>query len=352
VSEVKFFKSNQIKKLQVSSKFRFFGVLSRIASRRDRNNKIFWDISLMDEEGAIEGKVWANAQWWDRRDIEDINKELAPEEISGLQGMSVGVQGQVVEFKGQSQFNFNTIYLVDQEKYPPHRFVQKSPVPFEKLDSDFDALIKMTSGKLRNFLEFVFSGDRLLNFKTAPAAVSHHHAYVHGLLEHTVSVAFAAYRLAEYYRSTSYPLDVEVTVAGALLHDIGKLGTYKLSPSPEMTIPGVVHDHIAIGFADFSQLASEFGLDEDTKNALGHIILSHHGCKEYGSPVLPATPEALIVSAADELDFKLFCYEDAIHEMDKDKQVTEFNYSAQRRFWKWKDFPSRDEKNGDGVDGE
>lgn len=304
----------------------------------------------MDEKGMIEGKVWANAQWWDRRDLEKMDKELSPETIKDIQGMSVGVQGQVVEFKGQSQFNFNAIYLLDQEKYPPHRFVQKSPVPLEKLESDFYGLIEKTSGNLKAFLEFVFSGDYLLNFKTAPAAVSHHHAYVHGLLEHTVGVASSAYRLAESYKASSYPLDVEITIAGALLHDIGKLGTYKLSPSPEMTIPGVVHDHIAIGFAEFSRLASEFGLDEDTRNALGHIILSHHGCKEYGSPVLPATPEALIVSAADELDFKLFCYEDAISEMDNDRRITEFNYSAQRRFWKWKDFPQKDDKRQDTAE--
>ena len=304
----------------------------------------------MDEKGMIEGKVWANAQWWDRRDLEKMDKELSPETIKDIQGMSVGVQGQVVEFKGQSQLNFNAIYLLDQEKYPPHRFVQKSPVPLEKLESDFYGLIEKTSGNLKAFLEFVFSGDYLLNFKTAPAAVSHHHAYVHGLLEHTVGVASSACRLAESYKASSYPLDVEITIAGALLHDIGKLGTYKLSPSPEMTIPGVVHDHIAIGFAEFSRLASEFGLDEDTRNALGHIILSHHGCKEYGSPVLPATPEALIVSAADELDFKLFCYEDAISEMDNDRRITEFNYSAQRRFWKWKDFPQKDDKRQDTAE--
>lgn len=338
MSEVKLFTSGQVKKLQVSSKFKFWGVLSRMAPRKDRNNKTFWDISLMDREGTIEGKVWANAQWWDRRDPEYMNRELDPEMINTLQGKTVGVQGQVAEFKGQTQFNFNSIYLVDQNAYPPHSFVQKSPVPLEKLETNFKELVGKTSGRLRDFLDFVFSGTYWESFKTAPAAVSHHHAYVHGLLEHTLSVSSAACSLAERYMLSGYPLDIDMTIAGALLHDIGKIGAYRLSPSPEMTIPGVVLDHIAIGFSEFSRLASEFGLEKELRDPLGHILLSHHGCKEYGSPVLPATPEALIVSAADELDFKLFCYEDSIKELESDRSITEFNYSTQRRFWKWKDF--------------
>jgi 3'-5' exoribonuclease len=341
LSEIQFFKSGQIKKLQVSSKFKFFGVLSRMAARKDRNNKTFWDISLMDEEGVIEGKVWANAQWWDRRDPDNPNVQLAPELINSLQGMTVGVQGQVAEFKGQTQFNFNALYFVDQKKYPPHSFVQKSPVPLDVLESGFNTLLAKTTGQLRAFLDFIFRGDFLEKFKAAPAAVSHHHAYVHGLLEHTVSVAGAACSLAEKYAHSGYPVDVEMTVAGAILHDIGKIDAYRLSPAPEMTTPGIVHDHIAIGFAEFSRFASEFDLDENLRNSLGHILLSHHGRKEYGSPVLPATPEALIVSASDELDFKLFCFEDAVREMENGRDVTEFNYSTQRRFWKWKDFPER-----------
>lgn len=342
MSEINFYTSGQIKKLQVSSKFKFCGVLSRMAPRKDRNNKTFWDISVMDEHGIIEGKVWANAQWLDRTDSQDLNRELDPSVINNLQGKTVGVQGQVAEFKGQTQYNFNAIYLVDQRKYPPHSFVQKSPVPLEKLESEFWSFLTKTSGKLRKFLEFVFTGEYWEAFQTAPAAVTHHHAYVHGLLEHTVSVTGAACTLAEKYKISGYPLDVELTIAGALLHDIGKIGAYTLSPAPEMTISGVILDHIAIGFAEFSRIASEFGLEEDIRNALGHILLSHHGRKEYGSPVLPATPEALVVSAADELDFKLFCYEDTVKELEAESGITEFNYSTQRRFWKWKEFSDKD----------
>jgi 3'-5' exoribonuclease len=337
-----------VKKLPRDSKFYCLGVVSKLASKKDKNNKTYWELSLMDKEGTIEGKIWGNAEWWDCRpegqnetgshEAAESKKKIDPltwECMSDLQGQTVGLLGQVAEFRGQPQYNFNAIYYVDQNKYPPYTFVQRSPFPLEEMKNEFFGLVESCQPPIKDFLAFVFSGDFWRQFENWPAAVSHHHAYVSGLLEHTLGVARLACGMVDASTSSGYGANRDLVVAGALLHDIGKIDSYRLSPAPEMTVEGTVIDHIVLGYNRFSRLAEDFGLDEKYAAALGHIIVSHHGCKEFGSPVVPATPEAMIVSAADELDFKLYCWRDAVDQIDEGKEISEWNYSAQRRFWKW-----------------
>jgi len=328
--------SEDVRKLEVNQKFSIAGVVARITPRKDRNNRTFWDLAIMDEKGQIEGKIWANATWWDLT-VPSEKRVMDPEKpgfIPGLQGKSLGVQGQVSEFRGQSQLNFNAIYYLDQSRYPPHEFVQRSPVPIEELEREFRDMVNACGKEIRAFLRHLFSGQLWESFRLAPAAVTHHHAYVHGLLEHTLGVTRCARSMADTYAGSGMNVEVDLVVAGSLIHDIGKIEAYSLSPAPEMTLPGIVMDHIALGYAAFSRIAEDFGLDNSLKLSLGHILLSHHGCREFGSPVLPATPEALIVAAADELDFKLFCYEDSVSALDEGKAVSEYNHSTGRRFWK------------------
>lgn len=336
MAESGYLSTSLIKKLQKDNKFYCLGVVSKLISKKDKNNKTYWELSLMDSDGVIEGKIWGNAQWWDRRT--DPQKTIDPlewEEVSDLSGQTIGVLGQVSEFRGQLQYNFNAIYYVDQNQYPPHSFVQRSPFPLDEMEAEFGSLIDSCASPVHDFLKFVFSGIFWEQFKDWPAAVSHHHAYVSGLLEHTLGVARLACSMADASSKSGYGANQDLVVAGALLHDIGKVDSYKLSPAPEMTVEGTVIDHIVLGYHRLSRLVEEFGLEDKYASALGHIIVSHHGSKEFGSPVVPATPEAMIVSAADELDFKLYCWRDAVDQIDDGKEISEWNYSAQRRFWKW-----------------
>jgi 3'-5' exoribonuclease len=197
-----------------------------------------------------------------------------------------------------------------------------------------ESLIGACRNEIRDFLNFVFSGDRAKAFGNAPAAVFNHHAYAHGLIEHTVTVAECTRNMAETYRDAGQSMDVDVAVAGALLHDLGKIESYSMSPVPEITLAGAVLDHIAIGYAMYVRLAEEAGFPESLRVQIGHIILSHHGQKEFGSPVLPATPEALIVASADELDFRLFCWKDATRDIAPNQEISAFHFAALRRFWR------------------
>jgi 3'-5' exoribonuclease len=132
---------------------------------------------------------------------------------------------------------------------------------------------------------------------------------------------------------SGYPVDIDVVVAGALLHDIGKMESYKIDSVPEITLEGAVIDHVALGYAKFLELANEAVLDPKLKLELAHIILSHHGIREFGSPIMPETPEAMIVASADELDFRMFCWNDSVKDMRDDENISAWNNPTQRRFW-------------------
>lgn len=336
----------EVRALPVDSRFQSVGLVTELKEKRDKNDKPYWIVSVMDKSGGLEAKVWGNGQWFDVKD--GVKKEIADPEssslIRNLKGSTVGVIGTVTEFKGKPQYHFNQVWLVDQKKeeYSPDAFIRASGTPVEIMEKEFWSLIGECGGEAGDFLRFVFTPDGKLwqSFKMFPAAVSHHHAYVHGLLEHTLGVAKTAKAAAVSYKGTESEPDVDIVVAGAVLHDIGKLDTYTLNPGPESTLECTVLDHIATGYARFTRLAGEFQLSPLTRTMLGHIILSHHGQREFGSPVLPATPEAMIVAAADNLDFLLNSWHSSVERLDGgmegSRAISDFDYSTQRRLWKWR----------------
>ena len=340
----------EVKRLPKDATFYILGVVSRFAQRKDKNDNPFWDIALMDGEGQVEGKIWGNSDWWNYSG--DVKYKVDPtvdETVKNLEGKTVGLQGKIVEFREQNQCNFNAVYYVDQDKYPPHGFVRRSPVPLDEMEGVFLNLLEACGQPMKGFLEYIFfERDIWKVYSTWPAAVSLHHAYVNGLLEHALAVANSALSMAQSY-SRAFYIDLDVVIAGALLHDLGKLESYRMSPAPDVTVEGNVVDHIVLGYHRLMTLVNEYrekmsAIEANAKGttvpsdnrvlAMGHILVSHHGTREFGSPVLPATPEALIVSVADELDFKLFCWKEHTSQLEGGKEVTEFVPPVQRRFWK------------------
>ena len=325
----------EVRKLPKDSSFSVLGVVSRLSRKKDRNGNPYWDVVLTDGSGELEGKIWGNSGWWNLTGGERLPLDPMAEDCPEFESATVGMQGKVVEFREQLQYNFNDVYYVDQEKYPPHGFVRRSPLSDERMEGDFRALAAETREPIRSFLDAVFFKHGLWkDFKAWPAAVSLHHAYVGGLLEHSLSVAGGARDLARHYINQGMKVDLSLVIAGGLLHDLGKLDTYVLTPIPQMTTAGNVADHIVLGYHRLMTLAAEEGLDPDISLALGHILVSHHGRREYGSPVLPATPEALIVSAADDLDFKVFYWRSQIEALDARHDMTDYIPLLERRFWR------------------
>lgn len=156
---------------------------------------------------------------------------------------------------------------------------------------------------LKSLLISFFKDDQFLEgFSSSPASITLHSAAVGGLLKHTVNVAELCMRVSELHPE----LDRDLMVAGALLHDIGKVPSFKVTSNITMTEEGNLVGHIILGDHELMRRISEIeGFPELTASKLRHILLAHHGKKEWGSPVEPLFPEALAVHEADDLDAKL-----------------------------------------------
>jgi len=335
--EIQLQNSQEIRKLPSGSSFRGIFVVTSLFQKNDKNGKPYYEMTVSDSYGTLDAKIWSDAVWFDRSVIgaetQAPANRMSEDKIKGAAGFTMGIDGKTVEFRGQIQFNFNKLTLLDQDRFPPAMYLPRSPIPMETMIKRFNELVDSCETETANFIRSVYEGDIWKQFRDWPAAVSHHHAYANGLLEHTLSVAGCAKSIAESLCLSGYQIDINVVIAGALLHDLGKIESYKMGAIPEMTLEGAVLDHVAIGFARFTDLADKAGLEPNLKLHLAHILLSHHGQKEYGSPVVPATPEAIIVSAADEIDFKVFCWKESVKDLTPDQPISQWHNGTSRRFW-------------------
>lgn len=178
---------------------------------------------------------------------------------------------------------------------------------------------------LRRLLDLVFGPQAPTwpRYRTAPAAKRYHQAYRHGLLEHSLSVAQAVSAIS----ATFGDVDRDVAVAGALLHDIGKLDAYAFDGDAiEMTDAGRLHGEIALGYHRVRCLVDAIdGFDPRTAQALLHIILSHHGSLEHGSPVVPCTREATLVHFCDNLGGRLGSFDRLERELPAGERWSPFD---------------------------
>jgi 3'-5' exoribonuclease len=174
-------------------------------------------------------------------------------------------------------------------------------------------------------IDKVFDEDFLLKFKLAPAATSFHHAYRGGLLEHTLSVVNLCDKFATAYEN----INRDILISGAILHDIGKVIEYN-NKTFKRTDEGKLLGHIAIGITIVDKKAKKIReFPEKILNAIKHLILSHHGELEWGSPVQPATVEAVLLHYADNIDSKIQTF----MEMGQDKKGWQYNKSLRRNVY-------------------
>ena len=199
-----------------------------------------------------------------------------------------------------------SIRPAEAHEYERHHLVDGPSRPAELLESDLrELLATIQSPQLRRLLAEILgpSSPDWPRFRDAPAAKHYHQAYRHGLLEHSLTVAQAASAIS----ATWAGIDRDVAVAGALLHDIGKLDAYELrGDAIEMTDEGRLFGEIPLGYYRIRRVIETIdGFPPDLAHALLHIILSHHGSLEHGSPVVPATREATLVHMVDNLGARL-----------------------------------------------
>jgi 3'-5' exoribonuclease len=172
--------------------------------------------------------------------------------------------------------------------------------------------------ELRATVQAVFA-DIGEAFKNSPAAIAMHHAYRHGLLEHTVHMARAARALLPLYPE----IDPDLAMAGVLLHDTGKVSEYEGTLVTQRSRKGLLQGHVVLGYQLVRKAGLKAKLDADRLERLEHIILSHQGELEYGAAVMAATPEAVFVSMVDNLDARMGMVQRALRQAAEGDEFSE-----------------------------
>jgi 3'-5' exoribonuclease len=260
--------------------------------RRKRNGEPWLRLVLGDASGSAEAVAWEEA--------EALYAIAAP-------GSAVHIAG-VFEMSERwgPKIKLSALREAIDGEYDPAELAAESAVSLADLERELRQLLEtVREPQLRDLLERFF-GERSPiweRFRDAPAAKVYHQAYRHGLLEHTVSVAQAVSAAANFFPG----IDREVAVAGALLHDIGKTVAYNDDPlAIDLTDAGRLQGEIPLGYYTVRREIEEIpSFDPALEQAVLHIILSHHGSLEHGSPVVPATREAVLVHMIDNLGGRL-----------------------------------------------
>jgi len=256
--------------------------------RQRRGGGPFLALTLGDRTGAVAALVWEN--------VDAIGPALPV-------GALTRIRGQVQRYNQKLQVVIRRAAAVPAEEVDEGVFVRASRRDPEDLWRELQETIgEVADSHLRQLLFRVFADPEVVErFRVAPAARSLHHAYRSGLIEHTLSMTAAARLLARHYR-----LDEGLVLAGALLHDLGKIWELESTPSIEYTDDGRLLGHLPMEVLYVDRRIAELGaFPAETRRQLLHILLSHHGEYEYGSPRRPKTPEAMLVHLADNLDSKL-----------------------------------------------
>ncbi len=260
--------------------------------RQKRNGDAFLKLRLGDVTGTLEAVCWDG--------VEEAFTACAD-------GGAVRVIGRYeVDQRYGATLVVRSLRRAQPGEFDPRDLEDGPPQAYDQMVEDLAALIDtVQSAHLRELLRRFFAEDSETwrRWSQAPAAKHYHQAYRHGLLEHCLSVAQGVSAL-----SATFPgIDRDVAVAGALLHDIGKVEAYAMEGGAiELTDAGKLHGEIPLGYYLVRREIEELGgFPAGTAQALLHIILAHHGQLEHGSPVVPCTREATLVHFVDNLGGKL-----------------------------------------------
>ena len=253
----------------------------------------YMNLELKDASGQINAKKWEAT-------LEDENIYV--------QGNVVFIEAEVLKYKDSLQVKILNGQIVDPSDIDVVKFIKQPPVPKEELIKRFNAHVESIKNEdCRKILDYEIKrlSPKLFDY---PAAVSVHHDYGSGLLMHTVSMADLGVYLSNYYPN----VDKDILLTGILLHDMGKTIEFEGPIVYKYSLEGRLLGHISIMVSEIRRAAEGLKITSEVPLLLEHMVLSHHGSNEFGSPVLPMTKEALLLSLIDNLDSKMVIVEKAL----------------------------------------
>lgn len=275
-----------------------------------KNGKEHYNVILQDKTGVIEAKVW-NPNSAGIGDFEAHDY--------------VFINGEVTSFNGTLQLNIQQARVASEGEYVPEDYFPCSKKDIEGMYKELLGLINQVENRdlsllLKSF--FVEDEDFINKFKKSSAAKTVHHAFIGGLLEHTLSVT----KMCNYYCSVYPALKKDLLLTAAICHDIGKTKELSLFPENDYTDEGNLLGHIVIGTEMISEKIREIdGFSPVLAGELKHCIVAHHGKLEFGSPKVPALMEAVALNYADDTDAKMQLF------TELQEKTTDYNWQGFNR---------------------
>lgn len=293
-----------------------FFLCTRKDLRTGRTGSEFLELSLQDVSGELRAKVF--------QDVDGLKHEFDAGEF-------VKIQGRSNLYQGRLELILDKIRRVIPDRDAADGFreedaIRCAPRPVDEMWRELLARIdSVEDAALRALLHAIVTrhADRL---RVWPAARQIHHAYRSGLLEHVLKIMEVSLFLADQYGARR-----DLLIAGALLHDIGKLRELSYDMTTDYTVEGNLVGHLVIGAGMLREIARDFPeVPEDLVVEIEHLILSHHGALELGSPVVPKTLEAFLLAAVDDLDARMHQIRRHIDEDDSPGRFTALNKRLER----------------------
>ncbi len=290
--------------------------IRELKEAKDRNGNIYYDLELMDNSGVMKGKIWSNSL-------------LRVDKSSLSAGKIVKIKGEVGDFRGELQLTIEEMFEAKDDEFDLQDFVLMPARGIDVLWEEFNGFIeRVESEDIKKVLNICLEkyGD---DIKKAPAAERLHHAYTGGLLEHLTEMLGIMDKLRGFYPEANY----DITTAGIVFHDLGKIRELAIEGfGITRTDEGKLMGHIPLGLELFLTCVPE-DFDEILALKIKHIILSHHGMLEYGSPVVPKTMEAIIVHEIDDLSSKVRQVKRIMDESDGESDYSKRDWALGTEFY-------------------
>ncbi len=292
-------------------------VLAEKNTGQRRDGKPFLNVVLADKSGQIKGVIW------------DHVEEVAP--IAA--GCFVKIQATAGEYRGALQLVVKSMGVVTEEGVTLSDYLPATARNVEQMFARLQALTDTLSSAPLKALAGAFWADAefVQRFKQSPAAKHMHHAYIGGLLEHTLSMALLVDKIAGHYGG----IDRDILLLGAVLHDIGKVRELYFDCRIDYTDEGRLLSHIIIGLEMVeSKIRAIDGFPPKQAALIKHMIVSHHGSREFGSPEPPKTIEAVLLNCIDEMDARVNGIREFMASEDPSATWTSFHRLLERHFYK------------------
>jgi 3'-5' exoribonuclease len=285
-----------IKDLKQEGKISLFCLITKAETGRNTKNSPYLSLTLEDASGVLDAKYW------------NISEEQA---AVYKPGQVVKASGDLILYRNAWQMRVRSLEIVPDADVT--RYIRSAPMSSSEMKNEVCTLVyEMKNPILRSICKTILEEEQDAFF-TYPAAVRNHHNFPGGLAYHTLTMCKAAKPLLGLYPF----LNSDLLIAGILLHDLGKVKELSSAVLPEYTAAGNLVGHISMMNSRIDRAAVEKGWqDSEEVMLLKHMVLSHHGKLEYGSPVLPMIPEAEVLTLLDNLDARMFMMEQSLEQVD------------------------------------